>query len=545
MAKNKPYTPKKFNSIREMMDMAVADVPEKLAYRYKTEDDEIVNVTYTSFYQRTQNLGAALTELGYGNAHIACVAENSYSWIVSYLTVLQSAGVFVPVDKDLPTAEMLYILNNSDASAVFFDAKHEAWFREHRMEMPSIKLFINLDGKTDDGEFVSFSGLVEMGKRLDKSAFKALRSDEQDMKLLVYTSGTTGVAKGVMLTERNLVASVYYGLCVSSISEVGLSVLPYNHTYAAVCEILVGIHYHTTLCLNDNLKNIRKNMQLFKPEYMYVVPAHAEAFYNNVKKTIEKQSKTKTFEKGVKLSNALRKIGIDRRRDLFKDVHAAFGGNLRRFVCGGAPIRPEMVQFFDSIGINLSCGYGITECSPLVSVNTEAENNAFTVGHRLPCLEWRIDDPSEEGIGEICVKGDVVMKGYYKAPDKTAEAIIDGWFYTGDYGKLTKDDTLMITGRKKNIIILGNGKNIYPEEIEGYIQNIDYVEEVVVRGIKSDKGTETGLLAEIYSQEQKTAEEVISDVKKALSPLPSYKHISKIVMRTEPFEKTTTRKIKR
>ena len=249
----------------------------------------------------------------------------------------------------------------------------------------------------------------------------------------------------------------------------------------------------------------------------------------------------------MRLSNFLRKIGIDLRRKLFKEIHAQFGGNLRRIVCGGAPIRPEVGKFFDDIGIILTGGYGITECSPLVSVNEDdSTNNFFSAGHRLACLEWRIDKPSSDGIGEICVKGDVVMLGYYKRPDLTAEAIREGWFYTGDYGYLTKKDEIVITGRKKNIIIMSNGKNIYPEELELRISKLPYVTEVVVSGIKNEFGEDTGLAAELYVEDEGVSREnVAGDIARTLSDLPSYKRISKITYRQEPFPKTTTNKIKR
>ena len=542
----KTYIPKKFSSIREMMEMAVADAGNQTAYRYKGKDDEIISVTFESFYNRTQWLGAALTSLGFGNAHIACVADNSFPWIVTYLTVLQSAGVFVPVDRELPAPEMLHVLKDSGATVIFFDEKHEEKIRELRDSLPDVRLFIGFDLENDDGDFRSYRKLIDLGKTLDLSEFMSQKSDENDLKLLVYTSGTTGMAKGVMLTEHNIVSGVYYGLQVSIPGRVGLSVLPYHHTYEAVCDLLVAIHFHSTLCINDSIKNVRKNLMIFKPDYVYLVPAFTEAFYNNIMKNIKKNGKEKTLKRGIRISNALCKVGIDRRRELFHDIHEAFGGNLNRIVCGGAPVRPEIAQFFTDIGITLSVGYGITECSPLVSVGKMAKYTSKTVGFRLPCLEWRIDEPNEEGIGEICVKGDVVMKGYYNQPEKTAEALKDGWFYTGDYGYLTPDDQLVITGRKKNIIILANGKNIYPEELENYIMELGYVTEVIVRGIKNEHGEETGLLAEVYCADEKyDSAKVAADIKEVFKDIPSYKHISKVVVRDEPFPKTTTNKIKR
>ena len=242
----------------------------------------------------------------------------------------------------------------------------------------------------------------------------------------------------------------------------------------------------------------------------------------------------------------MRKIGIDLRPVLFKTLRSVFGGDLVKIICGGAPIRPEIGMFFDDIGINLIGGYGITECSPLVSVNDEKSLTYDTVGYALPCTQVKIDSPNEEGIGEILVKGDTVMLGYYKQPEKTAEVLTeDGWFSTGDYGYINRKDRLVITGRKKNIIVLSNGKNIYPEEIEGYIQDIPYVEEVIVKGHKNENGEETGLDAELYLSEAHDEAEVLKDIQKKLSVLPMYKNVSRVEIRTEPFPKTSTNKIKR
>ncbi|MBE6529836.1 MAG: AMP-dependent synthetase [Ruminococcaceae bacterium] len=533
-------------SIREMMEIAVRDNPEQLSYQFQ-KDEDIVSVSMRAFYESAEALGAALTELGFGKAHIACVGENSYPWIQTFVTVLMSAGVFVPLDKELPVDQMIYLLNDSDSEVVFCSEKYEKCFAERRSEIPNVKKIVCFERTADNGDFLSFEGLITHGAMLDKTAYDSLRSDENELKYLVYTSGTTGVAKGVMLSEHNIVSGIYYGLKVSHIYERGLAVLPFNHTYEAVCEILVSIQAQATVCINDSLRHVLKNIQFYKPAHIYLVPAFSDLFYDKIHASIRKQGKEKKFQFAVRLSNFLRKIGIDLRRKLFKEIHAQFGGNLRRIVCGGAPIRPEVGKFFDDIGIILTGGYGITECSPLVSVNEDdSTNNFFSAGHRLACLEWRIDKPSSDGIGEICVKGDVVMLGYYKRPDLTAEAIREGWFYTGDYGYLTEKDEIVITGRKKNIIIMSNGKNIYPEELELRISKLPYVTEVVVSGIKNEFGEDTGLAAELYVEDEGVSREnVPGDIARTLSDLPSYKRISKITYRQEPFPKTTTNKIKR
>lgn len=542
------YQVKPFASIRQMVQMAADENGDKAAYMFKDKAGEVVSVSFREFCDVTEDLGAALCEKGLGSAHVACIGENSYVWITAYVTVLKSAGVFVPIDKELPPQDKNYLLTDSEAEAVFFSAKYEEYVRENREKLPNVRYFIGFDLEEDseDGVFLSYQKLIERGKTLDKAEYDALKSDLDDLKMLVYTSGTTGIAKGVMLSEKNLVASVYYGLQVSTIFDRGLSVLPYNHAYEAVCDILVSIHNRSTLCVCPVLKDIVKDLKLYQPTHIYIVPALAEVLYASIMRNVRKQNKEKAFAAAVKITRAMLKIGVDLRPKLFKDIRDVFGGKLIKIVCGGAPIRPEIGEFFHNIGIALIGGYGITECSPLVSVNDEHCITFDTVGHRLPCLEWRIDDPNEEGIGEICVKGDVVMLGYYHMPEKTAEVLRDGWFSTGDYGYLTDDDMLAITGRKKNIIVLNNGKNIYPEEIENRIMNIEYITEVVVRGLKNERGDEYSLLAEVYMADAEKPEDVIlSDVQDALRDLPEYKNVTKIVVRKEPFPKTTTNKIKR
>ncbi len=544
MAVNKKV--RDYTNIADMLESAYREVPEKPAFRYKTRDDEIVEVSYAALYRKVENLGAALLERGFGNAHIACVGENSYDYVCAYLAVIKGAGVFCPVDRELPEDELVYVLNNSESRFVFCSRALEAKLRAVRDKLTYAEAFAVFGRSEDDGEFLSFSKLVEEGKRLSHAAYDAQHSEPDELKLLVYTSGTTGSAKGVMLTEHNLISMVNYGLRLAKLYDVGMSVLPYHHTYEGVAGLLGALGNRSCVCINDSIKNTIKNMQIFKPEYVYLVPAFAEAFYTNIMKNLKKTGRDKKFSRALAASEALRKVGIDQRRRIFAELHELFGGRLKKIVCGGAPIRPEIGEFFDKIGIMLTGGYGITECSPIVSGNNEGSNKFNTAGQLLGCVEVKIDEPDEDGIGEICVKGDTVMKGYYKNPEKTAEVMRDGWFCTGDYGFLTKKKELVITGRKKNLIVLNNGKNIYPEEIEGYIMRVPYIDEVVVRGIKNEHGQEIGLSAEIYME--KPREDIVAilrDVQAALSSLPSYKTVSKIVVRETPFDKTTTNKVKR
>jgi long-chain acyl-CoA synthetase len=538
------YKVAKFNTIRELLDIAGREAGNDIAFKYKT-DETISEVTYHEFIDQTENLGAALEAAGFGASHIACIGKNSYKWVVSYLTVLKSAGVFVPLDNELPPVDIFNVIGQSECSIVFYDKKYEELFKENTQKLPGVKYFIGFDRTEGEGCFLSFDKFLESGKGLDKKAYDELKSAPDDMKLLVYTSGTTGMSKGVMLTEHNIVSSIYYGMQVSTVYDTCLSVLPYHHTYESVSGLLVSLHHHSTICINDSLKAVVKNLQLYKPSYIYLVPAFVEVFHTNIMKTVKAGGKEKAFAFLMKLSNALRKVGIDLRRTFFKQIHTTFGGRLIKIVCGGAPIRPEIGEFFDNIGINLINGYGITECCPLVCANNDYFNDYHTAGLKLPCIEWRIDEPNEEGIGEICVKGDIVMLGYYKQPEMTAEVLKDGWFYTGDYGFINKYEQLVITGRKKNMIVLKNGKNIYPEEIEGYIQSLDYVTEVIVKGIRNEYQEETALLAEVFLSAEKTEKEVIKDINALIKDLPSYKHISSVLIRKEEFPKTTSKKIRR
>ena len=548
----------KVTSVKEMLNLAAKEDGEKIAFEYKNEKEKgkIIKVTYNEFKKDTESLGTALANIGMQDKHIAMIGENSYKWITVYLTVLKSKGVFVPIDKELTAPEIINILNHGECEVLFYSGRYEKWIEQIRKEAPNVKYFIGLDEKEDKDNILSYENFKETGKKLleeGSTIYTSLADDEYNLKLLVYTSGTTGNPKGVMLTEHNLMSVVYYGLQVAEIQTKCLSVLPYHHTYEAVAGILIAIHKRACICINDSLKNVLKNLQLFKPDYIYVVPAFTEKFYKSIWSNAEKTGKDKILKIMIPVSNSLRKIGIDLRGVLFKSIHEAFGGNLKEIVCGGAPIRPQIGKFFNDIGITLYNGYGITECSPLVSVNRPGLNDSSTVGVILPCCKIKLENVTPDGDGEICVKGDIVMKGYYKDKERTDRVLKDGWFNTEDYGYINKKGQLVINGRKKNLIVLDNGKNVYPEEIENYILAVPYVQEVIVKGKKNEIGQEVGLIAEVFLNKEKVEELQIDNIKErikldiseACKDLPIYKRISDIEIREEEFVKTTTNKIKR
>ena len=556
--KNVKFTP----NMKVVLEDSIAknnEFGQDIAFRYR-KGKEIIDVTFEQFYFDTKCLGSAYTEMGFKKGNkIAMIGPNSYEWITVFVSVLNSEAVFVPVDKELPIEEIAYVVNDSDTDVFFFASVYEERIKANLDLFKKVKYFVNLDAKEDDGNFLSYKKLMEKGKALFDGGYDEYVKMEpvyEELKMIVYTSGTTGTAKGVMLSLANVMSAQNYGLQVSSTAKTMINVLPLHHTFGGLVDILVGIKCGTTMGINDSIRTILPNFQAYKPEAAMLVPLFVEKFYQRIWAGVEEKGLTKTFKMLIKVSDALLKVGIDLRRKLFKSVHEQFGGNLRLIVCGGAPMREELGRFFESIGVTITNGYGITECSPLVSVNRTHFYNFDSVGVVCPQVEIKIDKPNEEGEGEILVKGPVVMMGYYKNPEKTAEVLTeDGWFSTGDYGKYDREnDRLYITGRKKNLIVLKNGKNVYPEEIEDYLTGKTEIDEVIVSSIKDENGDELGLQAEIYPLQEKVEgldEKAAYDFIKAVvddynANMPAdYKRIKKVVLRSEPFEKTTSQKIKR
>lgn len=542
--------------VKDVFEIAAREAGDKIAFMFKKNKQDY-KVTYKEFFADIKYLGTSLCEMGMEKMHIANIGANSYDWVNVYMSVVMGEGVYVPIDKELPLQDIINIVNDSDSQVFFYTSRYEKDFMENADKMPNIKYFVGIDREEDEGKFISYKKFKEMGKKLyldGDRRYDALNSDLDSLKILVYTSGTTGKAKGVMLSERNIVSNCYNGLHVATIYTKCLSVLPMHHTYEGVIGLMASLHLHTTICICSNLKAIVKDLPYYKPDYIFLVPAFLELFYKKIWANIEKQGKGNLIRTMLKVTKALRKVGIDLRRVIFKQIHEVFGGELKEIVCGGAPIRPEIAQFFADIGIDVINGYGITECSPLVSVNhPKILNNPSTVGFILPNLEVELKNKLDDGQGEICVKGDSVMLGYYKQPELTAEVLEDGWFNTGDYGMINEYGQLMITGRKKNLIVLKNGKNIFPEELEDMILSIPYVLEAIVYSIKDENGQEEALACQVFLSEdnikelniENPKEQITKDIAEKFAELPAYKHMSEVIVRDHEFVKTTTNKIKR
>ncbi len=547
----KEYNVEEFRSFREAVKRHVDRHGDRPAFVFR-EKRQLKTVTYKEFYEDSQCLGNALFKMGYSDKHVACIGDNCYRWIVVHFTMMNSNGVFVPLDRQLPKQDIVTVLNHSDSEVLFFTKKYIPILDEIRAELPNIKVFVCLDAEESSENFLTFDSLISEGKKVleaEGNLYEQVGGDTDALRLLVYTSGTTGMAKGVMLSERNVMTCINTGLRLTRLYDRAISLLPYHHTYEGiglVAELACGV----TIFINDSMKNLLKNFEEFKPQTAFLVPAYLEAFYKRIQKAIG--SKKPIIDAMICISNGLRKMGIDLRRKMFGMILKPFGGELTKVISGGAPIRPEIADFFDSIGVTVVNGYGITECSPLVAITREGYDDCYTAGVPIGSVKVKIKDPDENGVGEVCVKGTSVMLGYYKNQEATDRVMEDGWFNTEDLGMFDDVGRLKITGRSKNLIVLRNGKNIFPEEIENYILSIPYVAEAAVTAWCDESGEEAGLCAHVYLDPQSDVamsdnreEKVREDITKVCRELPVYKQVSRVNIRKEEFVKTTTNKIKR
>ena len=532
------YVERKYlEDLKELIDYVGKEYGNKTAYRYR-DGQGITDVSFENFSADVTALGEYILSLGYKDgARIALLGENSYNWVVAYFAVINSGNVVVPIDKELKANEIYRLINDSDAKMLIHStSKNSCVLKMKELGIVTEK-FLTMDDEFD-------SAICEGKKLIDSgsSMYSDVKIDREKMCALIYTSGTTGVPKGVMLSNKNLATNAYTAMSCMIIPDVTVALLPLNHTFGIMASIICQLWMGHTVFINSGLKTVLQDIQDAKPGHISVVPLYVENFYKKIWQGIEKQGKTKLVKTMISVSNALRKIGIDLRRVLFKSIINNFGGNLEMLISGGAPISDVYMKGFDDIGVTIINGYGITECSPIVALNRNNNIKYGTVGNPLRNTEIKIQDPDENGEGEIWVKGDIVMMGYYHNEAETARVLKNGWFNTEDIGKF-ENNFLSITGRKKNIIILDNGKNVYPEEIETMLSFIDNVGEVVVYQ------EDNVIVAEIYSDAEgdKAAiqAQIKADIKKVNSQLAVYKQINRVKFRDEEFIKTTTKKIKR
>lgn len=523
--------------VRDIVDYAASHHGEKQAFQIPVPGKDDIFKTYKEFSDEIDAFGTVLISKGLCKDRVAIIGENSYEWLLAYFAILGSGNTAVPLDRDLPAEDLLYNVKNSGCKAIVFSEVYADIVEKFRELDSGIEMYLPM------AEMPSY---IEEGKKRiaqGDNSFKNADVKPDDLAAIVYTSGTTGKSKGVMLTQLNI-ASNAASACRNAQGEgCGVLALPLHHTFGMVANVLVPFIFEARIYMTTSLRNIQSDMVKIGATAAFCVPLMAELIYKKVWATAKAKGKDEILKKGIKISNFLMKFGIDIRRKLFAEVHEALGGNLELFICGGAPLSEKMAFELTSMGINVLNGYGITECSPIVSVNRNYANRLGSVGQILDCNEVKINNPDEKGIGEIYVKGTNVMVGYYNDEEATKEAFDDGWFKTGDLGYVDEDGFLFVTGRIKNLIILSNGKNVSAEELEEKIlDEFSYVNEVLVSG-ENDKLTAEVFLDE--NQEPDAQKKIKEDIKWLNTKLPSYKKIAKTKIRDEAFPKTTSMKIKR
>ena len=535
----------------------------RVLFTYFDKKRQLHDVTYGEFTAKVKSLAAALTDRGYAGKRIAIIGETSVNWVASYVAILASGGVVIPLDKELEISVIEGFMDSVDADALIYSASFNGKFANTVSDHSSLSLFIPMEPNEAElalGEkVVAIEDLYAKGAELVKAGYTIPDVENRDkLAEFLFTSGTTGTSKCVMLSQKNIFSVVTSAAATVDFTpdDTIVSLLPIHHTYELAC-MLAGMDYGMHICINDSITHVLKNLQIFKPTGLVLVPLYVYTFYKRIWAEAKKSGRDKKLKLGITAARGMLKVGVDKRRDLFAEVLNSFGGRLEKIVCGGAALNPRMIEFFDTLGIAIYEGYGITECAPLTCVIPYYKRKYASVGPAVPCCQVRIAQgyENEKGYleGEIQVKGDNVMLGYYNNPEATAEAFTtDGWFRTGDVGYLDEDEYCFITGRLKTVIVLESGKNVFPEEIEEYLGNIETVQECAVIGRQS--GSEVHLTALIYPDATKFKEgttmaemhqviqSAINDLNKTL---PTYKHIKIVELRSTEFEKTTSRKIKR
>ena len=554
--------PKTVTDLLQLVRTGAECFGEKDIYVYQ-ENKQEKHLSYRENYERVLWFGTALCHYDLAGKKIAVVGDTHPSYMTAFFATIASNSTIVPLDKDLNDDALIDFMNIAEVSAVIYTASFNRRLINYADRLPAVKYFIPIIDEGEDrakDNVIAFNELLEIGRMLyegGNTAFTDIEPDLDHLAAILFTSGTTGTSKGVMLTHRNFVAATNgsdQSMTQFNRKNVFVDCLPMNHSYEITCGQLAIQNLGATMVINDSIKNVLRNFVKYKPNALMLVPLYVETMYKKIWSEIDKKGMKKKVRTAMKISDALLKVGIDMREKFFSQITGALGGNLKIIVVGGAPMRPEIISDFRSFGIYILEGYGITECSPLVAVNRLGSERPHSVGPAVECCQVRIDKQPGEETGEIVVKGENVMVGYYNNPEATAAVFTDdGWFKTGDIGYMDKDGYIYITGRKKNVIILSNGKNVFPEEIEEHLSDrSDVIGESVVLGRPNASG-ETVITAVIYPNpdfsKDKTKEEVEAAVRAAVTEvnksLPVYKQVRDTELRDTEFEKTTTRKIKR
>ncbi len=555
------YEVEEVKDFKELVNRAYRKYPQNTAYKYKIKNNnevEYVSKTYSEFKEDIEALSTKLLDMGLDGKKVAVIGNNRYEWCTTYLAVTTGGMIIVPLDKALPENELQSLILRSKAEAIICESKYID--AVSNLENSNLKYIISMEN-VDKENVLLYNDLLNQGKELIKqgnSAYEQVKIDPDAVSILLFTSGTTNISKGVLLSQHNICSNItsLAGYLKLYPTDTLLSFLPIHHTFECTITFLFGIYNGVTVAFCDGLKYIQKNMNEYHVSVFVAVPLVLENIHKKVWKGIEEQGKKGLMKTMVVITKLLSKIKIDIRKKVFKPIIDNFGGKLRIVLVGSAPLDKKIIKGFNNFGVDLIQGYGLTETSPVVTAETDKEKRPGSIGLPLPNLEVKIENPDEKGVGEITVKGPSVMLGYYENEEATKKCMKDGWFYTGDYGYLDKDNFLYICGRKNDVIVLKNGKNVYPQELELLINQIPAVEESMVFARNKDSMDTTLCAKIVYNEEnmknlygEKTEGEkkeiIWQAIKEVNKTLPDVKHIKEIIITNEPLEKTTTQKIKR
>ena len=556
--------PPRASDVLDLLEQ-IADHGDRVAYRYYVGKD-IKVMTYGELYTMVDECAAAFDAMGLKGMRVAVIGDTSPQWICTYLAALAAGCVAVPMDKELDVGEICKFLDMVEAKAIVYSKSfNEKFVNPIQSNATGVQYFIPVTPAYDDtfdSKVVSFEQVLACGReRIEREGYKfPAVVNREEMTEMLFTSGTTGTSKCVMLSQKNIFAAVNAAcdtVCFSP-EDVIMSVLPVHHTYELMCLLAASL-YGMEVCINDSLRHVLKNLQIFKPTGLVLVPLFLNTMYKKIWSEAERTGKDKILKTALAASKTLLSMGIDVRRKLFKTVLESFGGRLDHIICGGAKLNPDLIAAFEDFGISVFEGFGITECSPLTNVTPYYNRKYGSIGPSVPCCRCRIADaqPGEHGYmeGELQIKGDNVMLGYYNNPEANAAAFTeDGWFRTGDVAYKDEDGYVYITGRMKSVIVLENGKNVFPEEIEEYLDEIEAIAECVVIGRKAENSDEVILTVVAYPNFEKlpagATEELIHEtiykqIMQINRRLPSFKQMKALELRSTEFEKTTSKKIKR
>ena len=552
-----------FKDIKGIIYNSAKQYASNIAFILKHKKDKEItyeNITYKKLLEDINAFGTKLYEMGFKNKRIAIVGRNRYEWGVAHLANLLGGIVSVPLDKELQVDELESCLERSKADVVIFDEKYIENIEEiKRRGNTNLQEYICMTEK--DG-YSNFWDLKEKGKKLLKQGeteSPKVKIDENKLAILLFTSGTTSKSKAVMLSQHNIASNVYAMLLVERFlpTDVNLAFLPFHHIFGST-EMIVMLASGLATAFPDGLRYVAQNLKEYKVSLFVGVPLLVEAIYRNIEKEIEKQGKTKLINMAKKISNILLKFHIDIRKKLFKPVLDALGGHMRFIISGGAPLDKRVAQGFNELGIELAQGYGLTETSPVIAAENAYKKRSGSIGFPMDNIELEIVDKDENGIGELRVKGPNVMLGYYDNEEETRKVIRDGWFYTGDLGYIDKDGFIFLTGRQKDMIVLKNGKKVFPEELEVLINRLDLVEECIVYGMPDEKDKNDLKLSVkvVYNKdvakekypnatEDELRKVIWEKIKEINKTFPPYKYIKNMILTDEELIKTTTKKVKR